>query len=79
MERVQDISEEEARAEGIEAFDGCFASADLCDTARWYNMNMEDARCIYAHLWDTLYAARGLSWGVNPLVWVVTFKSVEEK
>lgn len=78
VERVQDISEEDARAEGIEALDGRFVSADLCDTARWYDMNMEDARCIYAHLWDTLYAARGLGWGVNPLVWVVTFKRVEE-
>ena len=78
VERVRDISEEEARAEGIEALDGRFVSADLCDTARWYGMSMEDARCIYAHLWDTLYAARGLSWGVNPWVWVVTFKRVEE-
>ena len=79
VERVQDISEEEARAEGIEALDGRFVSADLCDTARWYGMSMEDARCIYAHLWDTSYDARGLGWSVNPWVWVVTFKSVEEE
>ncbi len=64
VERVQDINEEEAWAEGIEALDGRFVS-------------MEDARCIYAHLWDTLYAARGLGWGVNPWVWVVTFKILE--
>ena len=79
VERVQDISEEEARAEGIEALDGRFVSADLCDTARWYDMSMGDARCIYAHLWDALYAAYRLGWSVNPLVWVVTFKRVEDK
>lgn len=79
VERVRDISEEEARAEGIEALDGRFVSADLCDTARWYGMSMEDARCIYAHLWDVLYAACRLGWSVNPLVWVVTFKRVEDK
>lgn len=78
VERVQDISEDDAWAEGIEAVDGCFASADLYDTARWYGMSMEDARCIYAHLWDSLYAARGFGWGVNPWVWVVTFKRAEE-
>ncbi|WP_288230446.1 hypothetical protein [uncultured Desulfovibrio sp.] len=77
VERVRDISEEEARAEGIEALDGRFVSADLYYTARRYGISMEDARCIYAHLWDTLYAARGLGWGVNPWVWVVTFKILE--
>lgn len=49
------------------------------DIAEFREATMEDARCIYAHLWDTLYAACRLGWSVNPLVWVVTFKRVEDK
>ena len=81
VERVQDISEDDAWAEGVEELDvtGVFSAVGLCDTARRYGMSMEDTRCIYAHLWDTLYAARGLGWDVNPWVWVVTFKRVEEQ
>lgn len=29
--------------------------------------------------WDTLYAARGFGWDVNPWVWVVTFKRAEDQ
>ena len=28
----------------------------------------------FAHLWDSIYAARGLGWVANPWVWVVEFK-----
>ena len=78
VERVQDISEADAWAEGIEVLDGQFADADICATAKKYGLMFENANCIYAHLWDTLYAARGLGWGVNPWVWVITFKRAEE-
>ena len=78
VERVQDISEADAWAEGIEVLDGQFADADICATAKKYGLMFENANCIYAHLWDTLYAARGLGWDVNPWVWVITFKRAEE-
>ena len=78
VERVQDISEADAWAEGIEVLDGQFADADICATAKKYGLMFENANCIYAHLWDTLYAARGLGWDVNPWVWVNTFKRAEE-
>lgn len=29
-------------------------------------------------LWNSIYAADGLGWDVNPWVWVVTFKREEE-
>lgn len=78
VERVQDISEADAWAEGIEVLDGQFADADIYATAKKYGLMFENANCIYAHLWDSLYAARGLGWDVNPWVWVITFKRAEE-
>ena len=54
---VQDITEEDAWAEG---------------------MRGKDARCTCAHLWDTLYALRGLGWAANPWVWVVSFKRLPD-
>lgn len=30
----------------------------------------------YAELWDSLNAARGFGWGVNPWVWVIEFRRI---
>ncbi len=76
-EQVQDITEKDAWAEGMEALDGSFNEAALCATAKRYDLCVEDSRCIYAHLWDSLYAKRGLGWDVNPWIWVVKFKRTE--
>lgn len=75
---VQAISEEGAWAEGVECLDGHFSASALCATAKRYDLCVEDSRCTYAHLWDTLYAARGLGWDANPWVWIVSFKRLEE-
>lgn len=75
---VQDITEEDAWAEGMDGLENNWSAADLCATAKRYDLCVEDARCTYAHLWDTLYAARGLGWDANPWVWVVSFKRLEE-
>lgn len=62
IERLQDITSDDAVAEGIEPHD----SGDAAE---------EDAfnRSAYAELWDSLNAKRGFSWKRNPWVWVVTF------
>ncbi|MGE9985404.1 hypothetical protein [Desulfovibrio sp. SGI.169] len=78
VERVQDISEKDAWAEGMEALDGSFNESALCATAKHYDLCVEDTRCIYAHLWDSLYAKLGLGWDANPWVWAVEFERVEE-
>lgn len=75
---VQDITEEDAWAEGTEGLENNWSAADLCATAKRYDLCVEDSRCTYAHLWDTLYAARGLGWDANPWVWIVSFKRLEE-
>lgn len=75
---VQDITEEDAWAEGTEVLENNWSAADLCATAKRYDLCVEDSRCTYAHLWDTLYASRGLGWAANPWVWIVSFKRLEE-
>lgn len=60
VERVQEISEEDAIAEGMEFIP--------VKQATWSN------RQSYSLLWDTLHAKRGYPWVSNPYVWVIDFK-----
>ena len=71
VERVQDITEEDAKAEGIKhGMDAVYASALLEDKP------LCPARREFMLLWDTLNAKRGFGWDENPWVWVITFKKI---
>jgi hypothetical protein len=59
VERVQEITESDARAEGC-----CTGWEDYPKTNRE----------LFAELWDSINAARGYSWESNPWVWVVEFE-----
>ncbi len=61
VERVQDITEADARAEGVTADD------EPRGGAYWVTK--------FARLWDSINAKRGYSWESNPWVWVVEFKT----
>lgn len=63
VERVQDISEADAVAEGMEVVP--------IGTATWTN------RQSFSILWDKINAKRGHSWESNPWVWVIEFKQVQ--
>ncbi|MBU9164233.1 hypothetical protein [Burkholderia multivorans] len=69
-ERLQSISESDARAEGVTIEDhhmrGYCAGAYQPPSVRAFH-----------DLWDSLNAARGYGWDVNPWVWVVEFRRVE--
>lgn len=71
VERVQSISEEDARAEGIECAGG-FMSTSSC----WMNYGSDGpsfttARGSFMSLWDSINGKReGCSWADNPWVWV---------
>lgn len=71
VERLQDISEEDAIAEGILAFDGMLDDARICTRAKELGDCIDDARPWFAAAWEMLYGAA--SWDENPWVWVVTF------
>ncbi|ENH0814092.1 hypothetical protein ABV228_003942 [Escherichia coli] len=72
VERLNAISEEDARAEGI-IDGGCLncGEPEPCGCA-----NPEpDATDAFAYLWQSIYGQE--SWNDNPWVWVISFKRVE--
>lgn len=75
VERVQDISEADALAEGIEGpFEvGHTAYRAPGDSKPRYSK----AAASFESLWDSINAKRGFGWDANPWVWALTFKRVE--
>ena len=59
VERVQDISEEDAVAEGIEAKEP---------------NHVVSARYRYGQDWNDINRKRGYSWDINPWIWALTFR-----
>lgn len=72
VERLNAISEEDARAEGI-IDGGCLncGEPEPCGCA-----NPEpDATDAFAYLWQSIYGQE--SWNTNPWVWVISFERIE--
>lgn len=70
VQRVQEISEENAKAEGV---DGSGPTGSIPA-----KLAMGRCRYDFATLWDSIYAKRGYGWDVNPWVWAVTFERAEK-
>lgn len=66
VERVRDISEEDAKAEGWPRDQELFPTVNTS-----YKANLW-----FERLWDSINAERGFGWDVNPWVWVLEFKRV---
>ena len=64
VERLQDITEEDARAEGV-------TPAPFCKSGRPARQEHVEA---FESLWREINGAE--SWGANPWVWVVSFKRI---
>jgi hypothetical protein len=65
VERLQDITEDDARAEG-------------CDPARWIDetdVGMEGYREGFARLWNKINGPG--AWDANPWIWAVSFERVK--
>ena len=73
VERVQEISEEDARAEGI-IDGGCLncGEHEPCGC----NDPQPDARDAFIYLWNSINEKRGYGWIMNPWVWVLSFGKV---
>lgn len=65
IERLLDISEEDARAEGAPRGVWEFDRDGECSH-----------RIGFAHLWDSINDKVGYNWNANPWVWVICFKRV---
>lgn len=84
VERVEDISEADAIAEGIQPvrFDDNPLTAKLyVDAPTLYpaftgKFFCQSARESYQQLWDSINAKRGYGWAVNPWVYTITFRVV---
>lgn len=61
VERVQDITEADAIAEGVYSDSG-FGIFDI------------SARVLFKSLWNSINSKRGYGWDVNPWVWVIEFE-----
>lgn len=66
VERVQDITQDDARAEGAIDMGGVWGA--LSDKGR------AGPRGAFEALWNSINAKRGYGWDVNPWVWVVEFR-----
>ena len=77
VERLNDISESDCWAEGIEEVMHLFDGESQAGMAKRLKACLEDAKPLYAHLWESINGAG--SWDENPWVWVVEFKKIKEQ
>ena len=68
VERVKEISHEDAIAEG----------AEYMPAAKLRIERLTVPQIVFAGLWDSINAKRGYSWKTNPWVWVIEFKRIGE-
>jgi len=61
VERLQDISEDDAEAEGAHGYTNAASPIDF-----------------FICLWNSLNTKRNFGWDMNPWVWVISFKRIEE-
>jgi hypothetical protein len=64
IQRVQEIQEQEARAEGV---------AFMCRGITRYHGEMVQN---FEKLWDSINKKRGFGWKVNPFVYAITFRKL---
>lgn len=69
VERLNDISEEDAIAEGCLGLHLQY----LDDAPQKFLPPQEH----FAHVWDEINGKKGFTWATNPFVWVIEFRRVE--
>lgn len=78
VQRVQEISEEDAEAEGAARQFRTVIPVDgkPVGCKRPYSMPLS-FRAGFANLWDSINEKRGFGWESNPWVWAVSFKRIK--
>lgn len=74
VQRLNDISEEDALAEGIDACD-CGCGTHYAEGQKWTRYAARDS---FRDLWNSINAARGHGWDTNQWVWAITFNRVPQ-
>jgi hypothetical protein len=75
VERLQDISEEDAMAEGCITFHDKTGDGKFEDVLE-FDLTARDAFC---ELWQRLNLKRGYGWETNPWVWVYEFEKISKE
>lgn len=70
VERLNEISESDCWAEGVEEVMHEFDGVSQCEMAKRLGCCIDDAKPLFAQLWEST----GGDWAANPWVWVVDFK-----
>ena len=69
VERLQDIAEQDAKAEGLNSFMPYYDSENSTGNG-FINA--------FANLWDSINKSSGYGWDTNPWVWVVEFERTDK-
>jgi predicted RNA-binding Zn-ribbon protein involved in translation (DUF1610 family) len=80
VQRVQEITEADAEAEGIRFCASCGGTGAIEDNGTDIPCPIcheEPYRFSFCYTWDSINAKRGHSWKSNPWVWVLTFEKVK--
>jgi hypothetical protein len=75
IERLHDISERDAIAEGVEVIDNQFFGHPIYKDYQKPGFGYDTARLSYYSLWCSIYSHE--VWNKNPLVWVISFKKID--
>lgn len=79
LERLQDISTEDAKAEGVKSFNHGYGGSPVGIWWKDYiygNHNIETPELSFRTLWENINGAG--SWNLNPWVWVYEFEVIEK-
>lgn len=74
VERVQDISRDDAKAEGVS---GVWVNPPA-NEEHYQRVMLNPYVANYSVLWDEINSERGFGWDVNPWVWVLEYKVVSD-
>lgn len=75
VERLQDITEAEARAEGMDPRPGPSDEVD-CGSGHGYFEPAPSAVGMFEEAWDAIYGKGPYAWRENPWVWRIEFRKV---
>lgn len=75
VERLLDITDEDAEAEGVLTLDGQLDDAAICRAAKTMACKATDSRAWFGALWDEINGERA-PLASNPWVWCVSFEVV---
>lgn len=76
-ERLQDISEEDAKAEGVVPLTGFAPDQPVLGDSLRRTQGSHPHTLAFVCLWDDINTDRGYPWASNPWVWKTTFRVID--